>query len=1509
MKKYAIRLIATLLIMSMTVSNAVQVYAAKPTDVPSDGREEKTVSNVSDVVADFLSKFTEDAPLDSAFGSKVGEYDTEELKNAIWKAIFLNRDSNQVDFGALGIPKEDVETLTAEVVAETNAESAVTYSVGNNSAGEATVMNVEIDPLYEAAYDEIDAGTAQYTQNAVSTASADDGIMILEGDEEGTTESDDAASETTMEDVYAAFNQYQEFIDQNPDYFGITVPYNSVKDDEHLGTGPISSLMAIVSSGETPDENGMTTFDYFVNGYIPPADLIQIIQMFDTGNQLAVNLLGSELLESKDEAMAVIPSGTSNAQKLLLVNDWLGDVATFDMARIMELDAPEPAENAFYQQVVAVLQQQGLDEAGAQELATQLMGLWGGNQFGVLCESMGNTGVCMSYTYAYAYLVQWAFPEVYRTNGNANGEWKTRQELNYIPNPNKVTNEVALVTDEDSDVDSEEGTEEQPCEHTWEENWDWADDYTSAELTLQCSNCEATQSHEATVSEETVKEATCTENGEKKYTAIVTVGEISFDDVKTVEIPMTPHTYENGTCTGCGAEQPIDEHEHVWSDPTWSWSEDFSTVYATFECTAEDCDGNSVVPADVTEETEDATCETDGKTIYTATVTFDEEIYTDSKEVKIDATGHSYGEKPEWTWADDKSTATATFVCQKCNQSQSVDATVSSTSTAKCEEAGETTYTAIAIFNGEEYKDVQTEPTEATGHDYGEDGICKNCGLKELPDYIWDPSVEAMVDYVRISFDTEVTMYGEPQENFTSDHYWNAVKVDGQWYYVDPCYTDIFIECMVRDRVETDGNMNHLYFMFSDTSARSLYEGYYSSIDTLYENVATDTTYENAWFAFAKSPVYKDGSKYYYYYDSTDMIGLMDQMGSYDEGTNNGNNTDMDFSGFGEEDYRLVYHDGSKTDTDNSFVTLVNFVEGTVYDPSSAAMVENEMITELYAEHEAYKEKYPSVDISCDKEGDRLYFNLSNCVLYYDVKTGDVVKLFEYNQVTAERDLSKGLGGSAFSIVKNVEEAETQPEDAIEDTSEDGTEASTLQELSTLTVENNPIASMTIKNGMMYISVGTTVAFISGRESMTEDDSIGYQFEETNYNSEYSTYTQNSSYGSDEINDNDEFMWSANFVDTIQMNHITSGSHTYEEVEVAATCGKNAYTENRCTECGAIEAGSRVEKEGTALEHHYIQFDEQYYTKDDNGEWNTGTCYVCTTCKDAKDELENGDHEGHEYTAEATWNEDYTAATMDVFCESCLDCRYDCAISDETVVIADDMEADVTVQKTTVKNEETGENEYVTVYTAAVVLGEEGKEVEYTATHTESREPDASEKNPFVDVTEEDYFYDAVLWAVEKGITSGVDDTHFGPNKSCTREQVATFLWRMEEQPEPSSLDNPFTDVDEDVYSYNAIIWAYQEGITKGVTEEKFDPTGTVTREQFVTMLYRYVGEPEYDETIENPFVDVDEEVYSYDAIMWAYEKGITTGVDATHFAPEEKCERCQVVEFLYRTSVENGTV
>lgn len=171
--------------------------------------------------------------------------------------------------------------------------------------------------------------------------------------------------------------------------------------------------------------------------------------------------------------------------------------------------------------------------------------------------------------------------------------------------------------------------------------------------------------------------------------------------------------------------------------------------------------------------------------------------------------------------------------------------------------------------------------------------------------------------------------------------------------------------------------------------------------------------------------------------------------------------------------------------------------------------------------------------------------------------------------------------------------------------------------------------------------------------------------------------------------------------------------------------------------------------------------------------------------------------------------------------------------------------------------------------------------------------------NPFTDVKEENYFYNPVLWAVEEDITKGTDATHFSPNASCTRGQAVTFLWRAAGKPAPTNTNTPFTDISKGAYYYDAILWAVEKGITNGIDATHFAPNDTCSRSQIVTFLYRYAGKPTASGN--NPFADVAANAYYYDAVLWAVKAGITSGIDATHFGPNETCTRGQIVTFLYR--------
>ena len=173
-------------------------------------------------------------------------------------------------------------------------------------------------------------------------------------------------------------------------------------------------------------------------------------------------------------------------------------------------------------------------------------------------------------------------------------------------------------------------------------------------------------------------------------------------------------------------------------------------------------------------------------------------------------------------------------------------------------------------------------------------------------------------------------------------------------------------------------------------------------------------------------------------------------------------------------------------------------------------------------------------------------------------------------------------------------------------------------------------------------------------------------------------------------------------------------------------------------------------------------------------------------------------------------------------------------------------------------------------------------------------------ENPFTDIRESAYYHDPVLWAVANTVTNGTSDSTFSPDEGCTRAQVVTFLWRAAGKPAPASSESPFSDVKEGAYYYNAVLWAVENGITNGTSDTTFSPDETCTRAQIVTFLWRYEEQPAPAGT-SNPFADVKPSAYFGSAVLWAVEKGITNGTSATTFAPEDTCTRAQVVTFLYR--------
>ena len=195
-----------------------------------------------------------------------------------------------------------------------------------------------------------------------------------------------------------------------------------------------------------------------------------------------------------------------------------------------------------------------------------------------------------------------------------------------------------------------------------------------------------------------------------------------------------------------------------------------------------------------------------------------------------------------------------------------------------------------------------------------------------------------------------------------------------------------------------------------------------------------------------------------------------------------------------------------------------------------------------------------------------------------------------------------------------------------------------------------------------------------------------------------------------------------------------------------------------------------------------------------------------------------------------------------------------------------------------------------------------GKDGSDSATESAPKDEGNSTDNIFTDIKESDYFYNAVIWAARRGISTGVSDRLFAPYDKCNRAQAATFIWRFSNSPKTGLISNPFSDIKPDEYYYNAVLWGCDKNIINGVTKTEFSPSEPVTRAQFVTLLWRLNGCPNLDKSNEhNMFDDVSPNDYFYEPTYWAAEQGITNGTADGIFSPNDVCTRAQIITFLYR--------
>lgn len=517
---------------------------------------------------------------------------------------------------------------------------------------------------------------------------------------------------------------------------------------------------------------------------------------------------------------------------------------------------------------------------------------------------------------------------------------------------------------------------------------------------------------------------------------------------------------------------------------------------------------------------------------------------------------------------------------------------------------------------------------------------------------IYKTGAAYMVDFVKIFWNSDVQMLGEAQ-TFRNSHYFTAVNLGDQakWYYIDSCYNDIYVECMGRNRVETDGNMVHSYFLVSQSTLESQFKDNYDQIETLYADKATDDTYEDAWFTKASGPISYDHNNWYYV-QNTSTYDFSGSNFNYEEGSD-----------------QLVSRPRTTAVTSTGNETIL-----IDYEDASKGIAEsgNELVIEGAKADDENNEDYAGLMHTSAKYGDAIYLNVDNKILKYDLNSKAITKVKEYNKVSVVQDNENPFVGMSYTVVS------------------EGTEGIVK------TVKDKPLAAIAIKDdGKLYASIATNYCYVSD-----------YAVEETNYNSEYMNYNfggQHISNGGE--NDNQEFMWSANFVEILDMSHVTGSSHNYEAVVVEPTCTEKGYTEKRCTTCGISDGGERTDVT-EAAGHHYLSVKDTTYTKDDNGNKIVVDANVCTRCLDSKGKLDEGETGEHVYDGVVyDWAEDNKSCKATFTCATCKDTQLDCTKDDKTIVQTADCE---------IKNEITGDCEQggTAVYTATCTF--KGKE--YTDT-------------------------------------------------------------------------------------------------------------------------------------------------------------------------------------------------
>ena len=353
--------------------------------------------------------------------------------------------------------------------------------------------------------------------------------------------------------------------------------------------------------------------------------------------------------------------------------------------------------------------------------------------------------------------------------------------------------------------------------------------------------------------------------------------------------------------------------------------------------------------------------------------------------------------------------------------------------------------------------------------------------------------------------------------------------------------------------------------------------------------------------------------------------------------------------------------------------------------------------------------------------------------------------------------------------------------------------------------------------------------------------------------------------------------------DAYETGSLETVDHDYRSTVTEPTCTEQGYTTHTCADCG----DSYVDSYTAALGHDW---DAGVVIVEPTEEESGLRRHTCQRCQITEDRVIPPLDHTHKYDSVATaptcTEQGYTTHTC-----SCGDSYVDSYVP----ALGHAYDTEVTAPTCTERGYTTHtcsrcSDRYVDSYTAA--LGHEYRD--YKCIRCEELEP-----MPFEDVRQGDYYHIPVMWAVDNGITTGATETTFAPEKTATRAEVITFIWRANGEPEPTSTHNPFTDVKEGRFYYKAVLWAVEEGITTGTSATTFSPHDECSRCQVVAFLWRVEGEPEAE--YNDAFDDVAEGKWYAEPISWALEMGITTGISENEFGVHVPCNRAQIVTFLHR--------